>query len=114
MRSDGNSAVFTAWNIFKTVNIDENPIDSPDALIVNDNGGSPIEGTIGGPSVGFDFDYDNNAQGGRTPNEDANIVIRALGEDVAAFVEVFGIITRATGLSFSLVAPLERNFTNPA
>lgn len=98
----------------QTVSVDENPIDSPDAIIVNDNSGTPIEGTIGGPSVGFDFDYDNNVQGGRTAGTDANIVIRALGEDVAAFVEVFGTITRATGLSFSLVAPLERNFTNPA
>ena len=45
---------------------------------------------------------------------DADIVIRAIGEDTAAFVEVFGTITRATGLTFSVVAPLERNFTNPA
>lgn len=97
-----------------TVSLDKNPIDSPDGIIVNDNGGAPIEGTIGAPSIGFDFDYDNNVQGGRTAATDADIVIRALGEDVAAFVEVFGTITRATGLSFSLVAPLERNFTNPA
>jgi hypothetical protein len=96
-----------------SVSLDKNPIDSPDAIIVNDNSATPIEGTIGGPSVGFDFDYDNNVQGGRTAATDANIAIRALGEDVAAFVEVFGTITRATGLSFSLVAPLERNFTNP-
>lgn len=96
-----------------TVSLDKSPIDSPDGIIVNDNGGSPIEGTIGAPSIGFDFDYDNNVQGGRPFASDADIVIRALGEDVAAFVEVFGTITRATGLSFSLVAPLERNFTNP-
>lgn len=96
-----------------TVSMDKNPIDSPDGIIVDDNSATPIEGTIGAPSIGFDFDYDNNAQGGRPLASDADIVIRALGEDVAAFVEVFGTITRATGLSFSLVAPLERNFTNP-
>jgi hypothetical protein len=96
-----------------SISLDKNPIDSPDAIIVNNNAGSPIEGTIGGASVAFDYDYDNNVQGGRTAATDADIVIRALGEDVAAFVEVFGTITRATGLSFSLVAPLERNFTNP-
>ena len=110
-RADGANVGIVETN--QTVSIDENPVDSPDAIIVNDNGGSPIEGTIGGPSVAFDFDYDNNIQGGRASSEDADIVIRALGEDVAAFVEVFGTITAATGLSFSLVAPLERNFTNP-
>jgi hypothetical protein len=108
---DGETLVVEAAG--PSVSLDKNPIDSPDAIIVQDNSAANIEGTIGAPSVSFDFDYDNNVQGGRTAATDANIVIRALGEDVAAFVEVFGIITRATGLSFSLVAPLERNFTNP-
>jgi hypothetical protein len=97
----------------QTVSVDENPIDSPDAIIVNNNAGSPIEATITGPSATFDIDYVNNVQGGRTGDTDLNIVIRALGEDLAAFVEVFGVITKATGLVFSVVAPLERNFTNP-
>lgn len=96
-----------------SVSLDKNPIDSPDAILVDDNGGADITGTIGASSVAFDFDYDNNVQGGRTAGTDADIVIRALGEDLAAFVETFGTITRATGLSFSVVAPLERNFTNP-
>ena len=97
-----------------SISLDKNPIDSPDAILVDDNSGSDISGIIGGSSVPFDYDYDNNTQGGRTPGTDADIVIRALGEDTAAFVEVFGTITRATGLLFSVVAPLERNFTNPA
>jgi hypothetical protein len=96
-----------------SVSMDKNPIDSPDAIIVNNNAGSPIEGNVPGPSVAFDFDYDNNVQGGRTLSTNADIVIRALGTDTAAFVETFGTITQATGLSFSLVAPLERNFSNP-
>lgn len=98
----------------QTVSVDENPIDTPDAILVDNNSGVDITGTVSGPSVGFDFDYDNNVQGGRTAATDADIVIRALGEDLAAFVEVFGTITRATGLTFSVVAPLERNFSNPA
>ena len=96
-----------------SVSLDKNPIDSPDAILVDDNGGADITGTVSGSSVAFDFDYDNNVQGGRTAATDADIVIRALGEDTAAFVETFGTITRATGLTFSVVAPLERNFTNP-
>jgi hypothetical protein len=96
-----------------SVSLDKNPIDSDDAIIVNDNTSTPITGNVGGSSVAFDFDYDNNVQGGRTSGTDAAIIIRALGEDVAAFVETSGTITRATGLTFSVTAPLERNFTNP-
>ncbi len=96
-----------------SVSLDKNPIDSDDAIIVDDNGATPITGTVSGPSVAFDFDYDNNTQGDRTAGDDAEIVIRVIGTDVAAFVETFGTITRATGLSFSVVAPLERNFSNP-
>lgn len=108
---DGETLIVEAAG--PSVSLDKNPIDSPDAILVDDNSGTDITGTISGPSVGFDFDYDNNVQGGRTAGTDADIVIRALGEDVAAFVEVFGTITRATGLVFSIVAPLERNFSNP-
>lgn len=96
-----------------TVDMDKKPVDSPDALIVNDNAGSPIEGNIGAATANFDFDYDNNVQGGRTGGVDGAIRLRALGLDIAAFVETSGTITRAVGLSFSLVAPLERNFSNP-
>lgn len=92
--------------------IDDNPVDSPDALIVNNNAGSPITGTISGPSVAFDFDYDNNVQGGRTAATNAAIVLRALGLTLAQPVQTTGTITRATGLSFSLVAALERNYSN--
>lgn len=93
--------------------LDENPIGSPTAIIVNDNGGSPIEGAIGGASASFDFDYDNNVQGGRTAATDADIVLRAIGLDTAQWIEALGTITRNVGLSFSLVAPLERNYSNP-
>lgn len=95
------------------VTLDKNPIDTPDAIVVNDNDGNPIQGAITGPSATFTFDYDNNAQGGRTPVTNAAIVIRAIGLSVAQFVETSGTISRATGLSFSLVAPLERNYANP-
>lgn len=93
--------------------LDENPINSPGAIIVNDNGGTPITGAVGGASVGFDFDYDGNTQGGRTAATDADVVLRAIGTDTAQFVETTGTITRAVGQSFSLVAALERNFNNP-
>lgn len=93
--------------------MDDNPINSPDAIIVKNNAGVDITGTIGSASVSFDFDYDGNTQGGRTPGTNAAIVLRAIGLTTGQFVESTGTITRATGQSFSLVAALERNYANP-
>lgn len=108
---DGQTVVNEAAG--PSVSLDKNPIGSPDAILVDNNSGADITGTIGASSVAFDFDYDNNVQGGRTAATDANIRIIALGLDTAAFVEVSGVIVRATGQSFSVVAPLERNYSNP-
>ena len=96
-----------------TVSVDKNPIDSDDAIVVNDNGGSPITGTIGGTTIPFDFDYDNNVQGGRTSPSTAVVIVRVLGTDVAVNAEGGADITRATGLSVTVTAPLERNYLNP-
>ena len=97
-------------------NVDANPIDSPDAIIVDSAGQFsplPITGIVAGASVSYDFDYDNNAQGSRTPATNANVVVRAIGTDSAQFVQTTGTIQRTTVNNFSLVAPLERNFSNP-
>lgn len=97
-------------------NVDENPIDSPDAIIVNSNSTFsplPITGTVPGASVSFDFDYDGNTQGGRTPATNAAVVVRAIGTTAAQSVETTGTIQRTTTNNFTLVAPLERNFSNP-
>jgi hypothetical protein len=95
-----------------SVSLEKNPIDSDDAILVNNNSGNPIAGNISLESTNFDFDYDGNVQGGRNPGSDAAIVIRAIGTDTAQFVETTGVITRNTGISFSLVAALERNYNN--
>jgi hypothetical protein len=97
-----------------SVNVDKNPIDSDDAIIVNDNSGSPIRGaTSGSSSTGFDFDYDGNSQGDRTPGTNAAIIIRFGGYSTAQNSEISGTITQTVGLTFSLVSGLERNYSNP-
>lgn len=93
--------------------VDRNPINSPDAIVVNDNAGSPIQGNVGGPTVAFDFDYDNNVQGGRTAGTDATVRVRTMGTTTAQPAAVLSTITRATGLAISVVAGLERNYSNP-
>ena len=74
-------------------------------------GGAVISGPINATSVAFDFDYDNNAQGGRTPNTTAAVVLVAAGLESAQVAVATGLtITRATGLSFSVTAATERNY----
>ena len=83
------------------------------ALLVNDNAGNPISGTIGGnATISFDFDYDGSTQGGRTAGTDAAVTVVAIGLDSAQYVSAEATISRATGQNISLVAPLERNYSN--
>lgn len=96
-----------------TVSLDKNPIDTDDAIVVNNNAGSPITGTVGATSIGFDFDYDNNVQGGRTAGTTANVIVRVLGTDVAVNAEGSGSITNTVGISIAVSNPLERNYLNP-
>lgn len=97
-----------------SISLDQNPIDSDDALLVQDNSTVPADITGFIPASGtqsFTFDYTNNAQGGRTPNTDAPIVIRAIGTNDAQFVEVTGeSIGANTTQAFSLTAAKERNY----
>ncbi len=87
---------------------------TPGAILVEDSSGTPISGNVGGaPSVSFDFDYDGNVQGGRTPATDAEIVLVAIGLVTAQFVRLDATITRAVGLTFAMVSSLERNYSNP-
>ena len=96
-----------------SVSLAKNPIDTDDAIVVNNNAGSPITGTVGGLSIPFDFDYDNNVQGGRTAGTPAVVIVRVLGTDTAVNAEGSGTISASTGISISVSNPLERNYLNP-
>tara|TARA_R110000851_G_C13089506_1_gene566732 strand:+ start:1896 stop:3227 length:1332 start_codon:yes stop_codon:yes gene_type:complete len=88
--------------------------DSASAIIVDDNNSVDIQGTVSAnASITFDFDYDNNVQGGRTAGTDADVTVVSIGADTSQYVIATGTITRSVGQTISLVAPLERNFNNP-
>ncbi len=108
-----NGQNLTAEASGPTVNLDANPYDSPDAIVVNDNAGNPITGQITASSIAFDFDYDNNSQGGRTPGTSAPVAVIAQGKEGAQWVDGLFTITNATGLSFPLNAATERVYSNP-
>ena len=97
-----------------SVSLDTNPFDSPQAIIVDDNSGTDITGQITASSIAFDFDYTNNAQGGRTPNTDADVTVVAQGVPGARWVAASFTITQSTGQNFPINAADELVYSNPA
>lgn len=86
-----------------------------DAIIVNDADNNPIAGNISGqPSISFTYDYDGNIQrGAASAATNVPVTIVAIGLSTAQYVITTGTITRAKGISFSLVSALERTYSNP-
>ena len=95
----------------QTVSLDENPYPSPQGTIVNDNSGSPIAFAINALTTPWDFDYENNVQGGRTADTDAAVVLVAAGAENAQVAVVKNlVIQKTTGQNFSVTSGLERNY----
>ena len=96
------------WMYF--ANAGGNEFDTADAILVQDDTGTPIQGSVTQTTIGFTFDYDNNVQGGRTAGTDAAVVVVAMGLSQAQWVLGQFTITRAVGLNFPINAPTERNY----
>ena len=82
------------------------------AILVEDNSGNPLTGDITGSPIPFDYDYDGNNQGNRTPGTPANIVAIAIGLDTGQYVKVETTINRTNSNTISFVAALERQYEN--
>ena len=92
-----------------------NQFGTANAILVDNNAGADVGGDVSGQSfVQFDFDYDGNNQGGRTPGTDANITVVAIGLSTGQYVQATGTITRSTANAVSLVSSLERQYENAA
>ena len=92
-----------------------NTFGDTNAILVEDNDSVAMSGNVGGvPSVSLTFDYDGNTQGGRTAGTDAAITVVGIGLDTGQYVIATGTIARSNANTVSLVAPLERNYSNPA
>lgn len=101
------------------VSVDEDPIDTPSSIIVagQPGSGSAVDnglftGDVDAASLTGGYAYTENAQGRKAKNTNANILIRSIGLDTGQFVEITGTIENANR-SFSVVAGLERNYSNP-
>jgi hypothetical protein len=89
---------------------------TPNAIIVQDENGNDISGSVGAASsIQFTFDYDNNTQrGGGSSGTDAPITVVAIGLDTAQYVITTATIEKSKANNVSLVAALERNYSNPS
>lgn len=109
----------------------ENPINSPQTIVVQDDTGADIAVNITASTITKGFAYTTNAQGGRTVAGslnsggtvgsgdnvyDAVVVARAIGLEEGQFVESAPTnITKSTApITISLVAAKERNYSDPA
>jgi hypothetical protein len=80
------------------------------AVTVNDKDGNPITGAISSGAISFTFDYTNNAQGGRTPATNANVVLVAGNAGQAKPVVATGTITASKAISITATAEKDRAY----
>jgi hypothetical protein len=83
-----------------------------DAITVKDKDNNDIAGAINAGSISFTYDYDGNVQrGAGSDGDDAPVVVVAGNKGVAKPVVATGTITRAKGITISLVAEQDRAYT---
>ena len=83
------------------------------AVIVDDKDGVDINYTAISGDIQTSFDYTNNAQGGRTPDTNADVTVVAIGDDLAQHILVTATITKVNSIVIAAGPVLERNFSNP-
>lgn len=103
------------WVYFTTLPAADSDFGEEDAVLVDDNAGVDMTGDVDSEaSITHTFNYDGNAQGGRTQAEAAAVTVVGIGLLTGQYVRATGTISRSTTNSISLVAALERNYENPA
>ena len=110
LRND-TSAKF--WVFFTTLPNSTNNFGRTNAILVKDINSVDMTGLVAGASsITYTFDYDNNSQGGRTPNTPVAITVVGLGLETSQYVKATTTITNTPFNSVSLVSLLERNYLN--
>jgi len=109
-RYDGDTIVTTGSS---SCSVDQYPIDSPDAIIVQDDTPVDVTGTDPSADFVFTFDYSGNTQGGRTASTDAFVKARAIGQSGAQYTQTTVQTIPSTAVTIPVTSNIERNFLNP-
>jgi hypothetical protein len=108
-----NDASAKYWLFFSTLPGANNDFGESGAVLVKDNSTVDVTGDVSAASsVTWSFDYDNNTQGGRTSGTNADVTAVGLGLSTGQYVKATATIARSKANSVSLVAALERNYSN--
>lgn len=103
------------WVFF--TNAGGNQFGTTNAIIVQDADAVDMAGDVNPAwptkraSVAHTFNYDSNAQGGRTPGTNAAITAVGLGLTKGQYVSATGLIEKLTTNSITLTSALERNYS---
>jgi hypothetical protein len=84
------------------------------ALIVDDASDVDMQGSVSSAAIAKTYNYDSNNQGNLGAASDKSVTAVAIGLGTGQWVKATGTIERSTTNSVTLVAPLERNYQNPA
>lgn len=88
----------------------ENPFESPGAIIVENFNKEDINGEISEEQIFWNFDFTHNIQGGRISNEDVAVVIVAISCDEGQYTKINHTITKSIGQNIKIDAIDELNF----
>lgn len=80
------------------------------AITVKNAAGTPITGTISSSTIGFDFDYDNDTEGG-TAGTDKAVTLIGIRPNSSKFAVATGTLSRSKGISLSLVGEQDRAYS---
>jgi len=80
------------------------------AVIVDNNAGVDISGTITGASIDFDFAWNTNTQGGYSGATSRNVILVWGNPGVAKPGISTGVITQSKGISISAVAEADPSY----
>lgn len=119
--SVSNDGYYKIASITQTTNPDDTiTVDTTFAGIpVTESAGATVDVTEammadvdGRSSIQFQFNFDNNTQGGRTSNTNAPITVIGIGKEFGQHVKATTTIERNVTNSVTIVSPLERNYEN--
>lgn len=109
LKNDANAV----YRVFFT-SVPDGAYGTANAITVNDDTSTAMAGSVGGASsIARTFAYDTNVQGSRTAGTDAPVTVVAIGLSTGQYVKATGTIQRSAANTVSLVAALERNYSNP-
>lgn len=81
------------------------------AITVKNAAGTPITGTISSATIGFDFDYDNDTEGGAAGTDKA-VTLIGIRPNSSKFAVATGVLSRSKGISLSLVGEQDRAYSS--